>query len=58
MSKETMWMIIASIAPLVAVTLIYIGLQDGGTALAMLGLLIFALGMLITPVMWLLPSKE
>ncbi len=50
MSKETIWLIIAGLAALAAVPLIYMGLQSG-SAMLTVGFALFAGSMLITPVM-------
>lgn len=51
MTKETIWLIIAGAAALLAVPMIYIGLQNGGEALVMAGFVLFTAGMLVTPIM-------
>ncbi len=58
MSKETIWLIIAGVAALVAVPLIYLGLKNEASAMLMVGFGLFTLGMLVTPIMKIFtPSK-
>lgn len=51
MSKETIWLIIAGLAALVAVPLIYLGLKNSVDAMLIAGFGLFTLGMLVTPIM-------
>lgn len=50
MTKETIWLIIAGLAALAAVPLIYLGLQ-ANSALLTIGFALFAGSMLVSPVM-------
>ena len=58
MTKETIWLIIAGAAALLAVPMIYIGLQNGGEALVMGGFVLFTAGMLVTPIMKVLRREN
>lgn len=58
MSRETIWLIVAGLAALLAVPLIYLGLQDGSGAMVVAGFCFFTLGMIISPVMRLFKPKN
>ncbi|HLW04093.1 MAG TPA: hypothetical protein VKY38_00770 [Azoarcus sp.] len=57
MTRETIWLIIAGVAALVAVPLLYIGLGDNNTGLMTIGFALFTAGMLIAPLMRLFQRK-
>ena len=58
MSRETIWLIIAGLAALIAVPLIYLGLEQGSSALVVAGFCFFTLGMLISPMMRLFRPRK
>lgn len=58
MSRETIWMIVAGLSALIAVTLIYMGLQNGTDTLVIVGFCLFALGMIINPVMRIAKGRK
>jgi hypothetical protein len=58
MSRETIWLIIAGLAALLAVPLIYMGLQNDEDALVMAGLCLFASGMVISPIMRIAKTRK
>jgi ACR3 family arsenite efflux pump ArsB len=49
MAKQTIWLIIANVAPIVGAVLVYLGLHNGIDAPTAIGVALFALGMLVTP---------
>lgn len=57
MTRETIWLIIAGVAALVAVPILYVGLGDGNTGLITTGFVLFTFGMLIAPLMRLFQRK-
>lgn len=58
MSRQMMWFIFAGLTALIAVPLMYIGLQDGHQGLTMAGFGLFTLGMIVTPVMKLASARS
>jgi uncharacterized membrane protein YiaA len=58
MSRETIWLIVAGFAALLAVPLIYMGLQNETDALVMAGFCLFTLGMMISPVLRLTKNRK
>jgi hypothetical protein len=58
MSRETIWLIIAGLAALLGVPLIYMGLQNESEALLMAGFGLFTLGMVISPVIRVLKTRR
>jgi uncharacterized membrane protein YiaA len=58
MSRETIWLIVAGLAALIAVPLIYMGLQNGTDTLVIVGFCLFTLGMIISPVMRIAKDRK
>ena len=58
MSRETIWLIVAGFAALLAVPLIYMGLQNETDAMVMAGFCLFTLGMMISPVLRLTKNRK
>ncbi len=58
MSKQTIWLIFAGVTALLAVPLMYIGLQEGRESLLITGFGLFTLGMMVTPVMRLMSTRQ
>ncbi len=54
MSRETIWLIIAGLAALIAVPFIYLGLQNDSGGMVTVGFCFFTVGMIISPAMQLL----
>lgn len=58
MSKQMMCLIFAGVTALIAVPLMYIGLQDGNEGLATAGFGLFTLGMMVPPAMKLMSARR
>jgi len=58
MSRETIWLIVAGLAALVAVPFIYLGLQNDSGGMVTTGFCFFTLGMIISPVMQLFKRNK
>lgn len=58
MSKQMMWLIFAGVTALIAVPLMYIGLQGGHEGLTTAGFGLFTLGMMVTPAMKLMSARR
>lgn len=54
MSKETIWCMIAGALALIAIPMIYIGLENDQSGLAMSGMTLFTISMFVTPVVRML----
>ncbi len=57
MNTLTKLQVVAGIAAVIALPLMYFGLHNGSTAMPWLGLVLFLLAMLVTPVLRVLPSR-
>ena len=58
MNKQTRVQIAAAIGTLIAVPLLYVGLQSGSGALAVVGFAVFTVSMLATPAMKITTSAD
>lgn len=58
MTKETLWLIVAGAAAILAVPLLYVGLQDQHESLVTAGFALFTAGMLVTPLMKLVQRGD
>lgn len=56
MNNSTKLQVVAGIAAVIALPLMYFGLQNGSTAMPWLGIALFLLAMLVTPTLRVLPS--
>lgn len=54
MSKTTIWCLIAGALALIAIPMVYIGLENDQSGLAMSGMTLFVISMFVTPVTRLL----
>lgn len=57
MTRETIWLIIAGVAALVAIPILYVGLEGSNTGMITTGFVLFTAGMLIAPLLQLFKSK-
>jgi uncharacterized membrane protein len=58
MARETIWLIVAGLAALLAVPLIYMGLQNETEALVVAGFCLFTIGMIISPMIRLTKNRK
>lgn len=57
MTRKTIWLIIAGVAALVAIPILYVGLEGSNTGLITAGFVLFTAGMLIAPLLQLFKPK-